>query len=119
MSEHISNVLRGQQRLVVMSCDRLICTAVLWWMGLPLLLCNRARRSCTQGCCPCSMAESRLDRVSQPSVCVDESQGLLWETSLLDADEGIRFRGYSIPELQVCRKSAHPHWLDWLLLEAT
>lgn len=29
-------------------------------------------------------------------------QGLLWETSLLDADEGIRFRGYSIPELQVC-----------------
>jgi citrate synthase len=27
-------------------------------------------------------------------------QGLLWETSLLDADEGIRFRGYSIPELQ-------------------
>lgn len=28
-------------------------------------------------------------------------QGLLWETSLLDAEEGIRFRGYSIPELQV------------------
>lgn len=27
--------------------------------------------------------------------------GLLYETSLLDADEGIRFRGYSIPELQV------------------
>lgn len=26
--------------------------------------------------------------------------GLLWETSLLDADEGIRFRGYSIPECQ-------------------
>jgi citrate synthase len=30
-------------------------------------------------------------------------QGLLWETSLLDADEGIRFRGYSIPELQASR----------------
>jgi len=29
------------------------------------------------------------------------AQGLLWETSLLDAEEGIRFRGYSIPELQV------------------
>ena len=28
--------------------------------------------------------------------------GLLYETSLLDADEGIRFRGYTIPELQVC-----------------
>merc|ERR550514_736740 len=25
---------------------------------------------------------------------------MLWETSLLDATEGIRFRGYSIPELQ-------------------
>jgi hypothetical protein len=28
-------------------------------------------------------------------------QGMLWETSLLDAEEGIRFRGFSIPELQV------------------
>ena len=28
--------------------------------------------------------------------------GLFWETSLLDAEEGIRFRGHSIPELQVC-----------------
>lgn len=26
--------------------------------------------------------------------------GLVTETSLLDANEGIRFRGYSIPELQ-------------------
>ncbi|XP_074560221.1 citrate synthase, mitochondrial-like [Curcuma longa] len=26
--------------------------------------------------------------------------GLLWETSLLDPDEGIRFRGLSIPECQ-------------------
>lgn len=28
-------------------------------------------------------------------------QAMLWETSLLDPEEGIRFRGYSIPELQV------------------
>jgi citrate synthase len=27
-------------------------------------------------------------------------KGLVYETSLLDSDEGIRFRGYSIPELQ-------------------
>lgn len=26
---------------------------------------------------------------------------MLWETSLLDADKGITFRGYSIPQLQV------------------
>jgi hypothetical protein len=30
-----------------------------------------------------------------------ETQSMLWETSLLDAEEGIRFRGYNIPELQV------------------
>jgi len=27
-------------------------------------------------------------------------KGLVWETSVLDADEGIRFRGYTIPECQ-------------------
>ena len=27
-------------------------------------------------------------------------KSMIWETSLLDAEEGIRFRGYSIPELQ-------------------
>ena len=27
-------------------------------------------------------------------------KSMLWETSLLDAEEGIRFRGYSIPELK-------------------
>lgn len=32
----------------------------------------------------------------------NNSQGLLWETSLLDPEEGIRLRGYSLPELQVC-----------------
>ena len=25
---------------------------------------------------------------------------MIWETSLLDSNEGIRFRGYSIPECQ-------------------
>jgi hypothetical protein len=30
--------------------------------------------------------------------------GMLYETSLLDVDDGIRFRGHTIPELQVrCR----------------
>ena len=37
-------------------------------------------------------------------------QGLLWETSLLDPEEGIRFRGYSIPELQVTQ------WLEEAVL---
>lgn len=34
--------------------------------------------------------------------------GMLYETSLLDADEGIRFRGHSIPELQV-RRTTRAH----------
>lgn len=48
--------------------------------------------------------------------------GLLWETSLLDADEGIRFRGYTIPELQEKLPKAKaggeplPEGLLWLLL---
>mmetsp|Transcript_9601 Transcript_9601/g.26085 ORF Transcript_9601/g.26085 Transcript_9601/m.26085 type:complete len:464 (+) Transcript_9601:114-1505(+) len=47
--------------------------------------------------------------------------GLYWETSLLDADEGIRFRGYSIPELQSSLPGAKqggeplPEGLLWLL----
>ena len=49
-------------------------------------------------------------------------QGLLWETSLLDPEEGIRFRGYSIPELQQKLPGAKPggeplpEGLLWLLL---
>ena len=49
-------------------------------------------------------------------------QGLLWETSLLDADEGIHFRGYSIPEIQKKLPAAIPggeplpEGLMWLLL---
>ncbi|EOA26756.1 hypothetical protein CARUB_v10022842mg [Capsella rubella] len=48
--------------------------------------------------------------------------GLLWETSLLDADEGIRFRGLTIPECQKVLPAAPsgaeplPEGLLWLLL---
>ncbi|XP_031274760.1 citrate synthase, mitochondrial isoform X2 [Pistacia vera] len=48
--------------------------------------------------------------------------GLLWETSLLDPDEGIRFRGLSIPECQKLLPTAKPdgeplpEGLLWLLL---
>jgi len=49
---------------------------------------------------------------------------MLWETSLLDAKEGIRFRGYTIPELQEKLPSSSgkagdeptPEGLLWLLL---
>lgn len=50
------------------------------------------------------------------------AQGLLWETSLLDADEGIHFRGYSIPQIQKLLPSAIPggeplpEGIMWLLL---
>ncbi|CAN1324367.1 Citrate synthase, mitochondrial [Linum perenne] len=48
--------------------------------------------------------------------------GLLWETSLLDPEEGIRFRGLSIPECQKVLPTAKPdgeplpEGLLWLLL---
>lgn len=48
--------------------------------------------------------------------------GLLYETSLLDPEEGIRFRGYSIPELQAKLPTARPggeplpEGLLWLLM---
>ncbi|KAK8950027.1 hypothetical protein KSP40_PGU007257 [Platanthera guangdongensis] len=48
--------------------------------------------------------------------------GLLWETSLLDPEEGIRFRGLSIPECQKLLPAASPggeplpEGLLWLLL---
>lgn len=47
-------------------------------------------------------------------------KSMLWETSLLDADEGIRFRGYSIPELKLHLPSRGdeplPEGLFWLML---
>jgi len=48
--------------------------------------------------------------------------GLLWDTSLLDAEEGIRFRGYTIPELQEKLPKSKaggqplPEGLVWLLV---
>ena len=48
--------------------------------------------------------------------------GLVTETSLLDPDEGIRFRGYSIPECQEMLPKAPggkeplPEGLFWLLM---
>lgn len=49
-------------------------------------------------------------------------RALVTETSVLDADEGIRFRGLSIPECQKCLPKADggdeplPEGLFWLLL---
>jgi citrate synthase len=45
---------------------------------------------------------------------------MIWETSLLDSLEGIRFRGYTIPELQkllpATNKEPIPEGLLWLLM---
>lgn len=47
---------------------------------------------------------------------------MVWETSVLDPDEGIRFRGMSIPEIQKALPSAEggneplPEGLFWLLM---
>ncbi|KAJ3197407.1 citrate (Si)-synthase [Irineochytrium annulatum] len=49
-------------------------------------------------------------------------KGLIWETSVLDAEEGIRFRGLTIPECQKLLPSADggeqplPEALFWLLV---
>lgn len=49
-------------------------------------------------------------------------KGLVWETSVLDPDEGIRFRGLSIPECQQQLPKAKggeeplPEGLFWLLV---
>jgi citrate synthase len=49
-------------------------------------------------------------------------KSMVWEPSALDADEGIRFRGYSIPELSKLLPSADgdaqplPEGLFWLML---
>ena len=69
--------------------------------------------------------------VSLGEVTVDQAIGgargvkcMLWETSLLDADEGIRFRGHTIPDLQELLPTYSgkqedeplPEALIWLLL---
>lgn len=49
-------------------------------------------------------------------------KSMLWETSLLDAEEGIRFRGYSIPQLIELLPKIEgdseplPEGLFWLML---
>jgi citrate synthase len=47
-------------------------------------------------------------------------KGLIWETSLLDPEEGIRFRGMTIPECQKklpkVKEEPLPEGLFWLLL---
>ena len=49
-------------------------------------------------------------------------KGMVWETSLLDAQEGIRFRGHTIPDLQKKLPTIPggteplPEGLLWLLL---
>ena len=60
--------------------------------------------------------------------CIGGARGvkcMLWETSLLDANEGIRFRGHTIPDLQKTLPSftgpagagePTPEGLIWLLL---
>jgi citrate synthase len=73
--------------------------------------------------------KTKYGNVSLGEVTVDQCIGggrgvkmMLWETSLLDAEEGIRFRGYTIPELQEKLPSYPggeeplPEGLLWLLL---
>eukprot|EP00929_Paragymnodinium_shiwhaense_P119747 TRINITY_DN9164_c0_g1_i1.p1 TRINITY_DN9164_c0_g1~~TRINITY_DN9164_c0_g1_i1.p1 ORF type:complete len:295 (-),score=66.70 TRINITY_DN9164_c0_g1_i1:478-1305(-) len=76
--------------------------------------------------------KTKYGAVSLGEVTVDQCIGgargvkcMLWETSLLDAQEGIRFRGYTIPELQKTLPTFKgpagdgeplPEALTWLLL---
>ncbi|MBL7817366.1 MAG: citrate (Si)-synthase, eukaryotic [Saprospiraceae bacterium] len=59
--------------------------------------------------------------VSQAYGGMRDIKSMIWETSLLDAQEGIRFRGFSIPELQEKLptgrgKEPLPEGLFWLML---
>lgn len=79
-----------------------------------------------------SMAEMRTFNKEQGETIIDQVtigqvfggmrgiKSMLWETSLLDAEEGIRFRGYSIPELKTSLPSRGgeplPEGLFWLML---
>jgi citrate synthase len=75
--------------------------------------------------------KKKYGHVSLGEVTVDQAIGgargvkcMLWETSLLDADEGIRFRGHTIPDLQKSLPTYSgkqedeplPEALIWLLL---
>jgi citrate synthase len=60
--------------------------------------------------------------VDQAYTGMRDIKSMVWETSLLDSNEGIRFRGYTIPELQAKLPRAKggeeplPEGLLWLLL---
>ena len=59
--------------------------------------------------------------VSQAYGGMRDIKSMIWETSLLDAQEGIRFRGFTIPELQERLptgrgKEPLPEGLFWLML---
>lgn len=59
--------------------------------------------------------------VSQAYGGMRDIKSMIWETSLLDAQEGIRFRGFTIPELQEKLptgrgKEPLPEGLFWLML---
>lgn len=59
--------------------------------------------------------------VSQAFGGMRDIKSMIWETSLLDAQEGIRFRGFTIPELQEKLprgrgKEPLPEGLFWLML---
>ncbi|MBP7821301.1 MAG: citrate (Si)-synthase, eukaryotic [Saprospiraceae bacterium] len=68
--------------------------------------------------------EMKLDdvNISQAYGGMRDITSMIWETSLLDANEGIRFRGYSIPELKALLPKAPncneplPEGLFWLML---
>ncbi|HQW54554.1 MAG TPA: citrate (Si)-synthase [Saprospiraceae bacterium] len=68
--------------------------------------------------------ENKIDTVSASQLTggMRNIKSMLWETSLLDPAEGIRFRGYSIPELIVALPKALgdteplPEGLFWLML---
>ncbi|HQW11504.1 MAG TPA: citrate (Si)-synthase [Saprospiraceae bacterium] len=68
--------------------------------------------------------ENKIDTVSASQLTggMRNIKSMLWETSLLDPAEGIRFRGYSIPELIVALPKALgdteplPEGLFWLMV---
>ncbi len=70
-------------------------------------------------CCCCRKTKKQEKKTNYQSVLL--IAGLVTETSVLDPEEGIRFRGYSIPECQKLLPKAKggeeplPEGLFWLL----
>ena len=69
-------------------------------------------------------SELKVDEVTVSQIVggMRDITSMLWETSLLDSEEGIKFRGYSIPELKQKLPTAKgsteplPEGLFWLML---